>query len=266
MPAARKILDPAHPVVRCLRCDTDFVRQRKDRRFCSDACANAGRKDRAKKARTCLQCGNEYRTNVGTQKCCSLLCANRYRDANACVPMTCGHCCKEFLARRKTRRFCSSACANRSEWASGKSRDCQHCGKPFPAKSAADANRRYCSRACAKASTQKKISTWHAEHPEASTQYRRTRLAKNPGYYREKARRERLESIRLLGGGCCVCGVTNPNWLHVDYIPTNKASPYRHPRHLAFVRRHLSDFRLLCANHHYELTLTGRIEGTEITQ
>lgn len=97
-------------------------------------------------------------------------------------------------------------------------------------------------------------------------EYRRTYLAKNPGLYREKARRERAESIRLLGGCCCVCGVTNPNWLHVDYVPTNKASPHRHPRHLAFIKRHLTDFRLLCANHHYELTLTGRIEGTDITQ
>ena len=25
-------------------------------------------------------------------------------------------------------------------------------------------------------------------------------------------------------------------------------------------------FRILCANHHYELTLTGKIEGTDIVQ
>jgi hypothetical protein len=105
-----------------------------------------------------------------------------------------------------------------------------------------------------------------AEHPGAMKEYNKRRLAKNPGAYREKSRRDRTESIRLLGGKCCVCGVTNPNWLHVDYIPTNKNSPYRHPRHLRFVKDHLNEFRLLCANHHYELTLTGKIEGTEITQ
>jgi len=41
---------------------------------------------------------------------------------------------------------------------------------------------------------------------------------------------------------------------------------YRHPRHLGFVMANLDAFRLLCANHHYELTLTGAIAGTDITQ
>lgn len=179
---------------------------------------------------------------------------------------TCQHCGVSFESPRRTRRFCSRACANRSAWASEKSRACQLCGKSFPLRSAADANRKHCSRACAKNTNAKKINTWLIEHPESVKEYRRRQIAKNPGIWREKARRERLESIRLLGGCCIVCGVTNTNWLHVDYIPTNRASPYRHPRHLAFVKRHLAEFRLLCANHHYELTLTGKIEGTDITQ
>lgn len=90
--------------------------------------------------------------------------------------------------------------------------------------------------------------------------------AKNPGYYKEKARRERMAIIQLLGGACVVCGVANPYWLHVDYIPTTRDLRYRHPRNVGYIRRNVKDFRLLCANHHYELTLTGRIEGTAITQ
>lgn len=98
------------------------------------------------------------------------------------------------------------------------------------------------------------------------TKYNKARLIKNPGAWRDKHRRERLEAIRLLGGKCVVCGAINPNWLHVDYVPTTNGKPYRHPRHLKYIREHLEDFRLLCANHHYELTLTGQIQGTEITQ
>jgi len=76
----------------------------------------------------------------------------------------------------------------------------------------------------------------------------------------------RLRILELLGGACVVCGATNPSWLHVDYIPTSRDLKYRHPRHYRYVADHVDDFRILCANHHYELTLTGRIEGTEITQ
>ena len=82
----------------------------------------------------------------------------------------------------------------------------------------------------------------------------------------EKSRADRLAILELLGGQCVVCGTDNPSWLHADYIPTTRSLRFRHPRHLAFMREHIEDFRVLCANHHYELTLTGRIEGTDITQ
>lgn len=97
-------------------------------------------------------------------------------------------------------------------------------------------------------------------------QYGQTWAAKNAGYYRNKARRERLAILALLGGACVVCGVANPFWLHVDYIPTTRGMRFRHPRNIGFIQRNMADFRLLCANHHYELTLTGCIEGTPITQ
>lgn len=169
-------------------------------------------------------------------------------------------------ARRKTKAYCSNSCAGRHKSGVPRERNCRHCGKVFQVVTRGDCNRQHCSRACAKKCNTKNVKTWMADHPEKMEEYRKVYLAKNPGLYREKARRDRIECIRILGGSCAVCGATNQNWLHVDYIPTNKESPYRHPRHLAFVKRHLDKFRLLCANHHYELTLTGKIEGTEITQ
>jgi hypothetical protein len=180
--------------------------------------------------------------------------------------ITCQHCGKIFESQRDTRKFCSRACANRSVWAGSKVRNCQHCGKEFPLLSAGDANRKHCSQACAKSYNAKYIKTWVDEHPEAKKQYTANRTAKNPGVWKEQSRKERLAIITLLGGCCIVCGATNPNWLHVDYIQTTRGKPYRHPRHLKYIREHQNEFRLLCANHHYELTLTGKIEGTEITQ
>ena len=41
---------------------------------------------------------------------------------------------------------------------------------------------------------------------------------------------------------------------------------FRHPRHKKWVLDNIKDFRLLCANHHYELTLSGKIKGTNIKQ
>jgi hypothetical protein len=178
----------------------------------------------------------------------------------------CEYCGKETEAQRKTKRFCSDSCAQRQWRDFPKERPCRHCGKKFPIITRSDANRQHCSKACAKAHNAKRIGEWHVEHPGAMQQYNENRIQKHPDTWRNKTRGERLEIITLLGGKCIVCGITNVNWLHVDYIPTTRNTPYRHPRHLKYVREHLKEFRLLCANHHYELTLTGRIEGTEITQ
>jgi len=151
-------------------------------------------------------------------------------------------------------------------WASEKSRECRHCGKPFPLKSAADANRQHCSQRCAKAHNAKAIKDWKKSNPEYMPAYQKARAAKHPGMWLEKAKAERLQIIELLGRKCLVCGVSNPNWLHVDFIPTTRNCLYRHPRHLKYIRDNAKDFRILCANHHYELTLTGKIQGTNITQ
>jgi hypothetical protein len=184
--------------------------------------------------------------------------ARRGRNGLKCV--TCG---KPLKGRQE--RFCSDKCYRRRK-VTDKERACRECGKVFPIKGVGDANRRYCSQDCSKKRYTKQLATWRFEHPEHMAVYNSNRLAKNPQAWTGKARKERLAAISLLGGKCVVCGVKNPNWLHIDYIPTTRGIPFRHPRHLRFVRDHLSDFRLLCANHHYELTLTGRIEGTDITQ
>lgn len=167
---------------------------------------------------------------------------------------------------RQDKRFCSRLCAARKRLGLGRERACRHCGTAFPIKVQGDANRQHCSRQCAKNHNAKNIRTWLTEHPDAMAQYNKTRLAKNPGAWIEKHRAERASVLAALGGQCIVCGAANPNWLHVDYKPTQKNLQYRHPRHSRFILAHLDDFRLLCANHHYELTLTGKIEGTEISQ
>ncbi len=178
----------------------------------------------------------------------------------------CEYCGCEVEAERKTKKFCSSVCAQRKARGWPKQRDCRHCGMGFEVRDRSDANRQHCSRACAKNHNAHRVSTWQAEHPDAWRRYAETRKAKNPHLWREKWQKERLEIIDLLGGGCAVCGVSNPAWLHVDFIPTQRGEKFRHPRHAAFVRRNSSLFRLLCANHHYEITLTGRIEGSDIIQ
>lgn len=178
----------------------------------------------------------------------------------------CAYCGKETQAWRRDKRVCSTRCEQRLRLNKPKERHCLQCDKVFLIVHRGDNNRRYCSQACSKKAATKKTLTWHQAHPDSMDGYNKTRLIKNPGAWRDKHRAQRLEAIRILGSKCLVCEVSNPNWLHADYVPTTVGKPYRHPRHLKFIKEHASDFRLLCANHHYELTLTGRIAGTAITQ
>ena len=182
------------------------------------------------------------------------------------IKIVCLYCGKEVDAQRRTKKFCSPTCAQRHAKNYPKTRKCGECGEEFQVLTRSDCNRRYCSERCAKKHNSKALRIWHKDHPEAQDRYEQTRMAKNPGAWKEKSRQDRLQIIALLGGKCIVCGVDNPNWLHVDYIPTTRGKPFRHPRHLRFIQENIDDFRLLCANHHYELTLTGTIEGTDITQ
>lgn len=181
----------------------------------------------------------------------------------------CATCGKSLAGKRPDAFYCSAHCYDtRKRFAGAKERSCKFCGTLFPLKDFSDANRKYCSKACAKRQYTKGIEEWRKKHPGHSKLYNANRLAKNPGAWVEESRRKRAKALELLGGKCVVpyCGATNPYWLHIDYIPTTKGAPYRHSRGVAYVRRNMHLFRILCANHHYELTLTGRIEGTEITQ
>lgn len=125
-----------------------------------------------------------------------------------------------------------------------------------------------CSLECRAVKSKRSQEVFRNKYPEATKRYNDNRIKKNPNVWKEKTKNERAIIVGTLGGKCVVetCKVTNPLWLHVDYIPTMIGTGYRHPRHLAWVLEHISDFRLLCANHHYELTLTGKIHGTTITQ
>ena len=182
------------------------------------------------------------------------------------LTITCQFCHKEVQTERKTRKYCSDLCASRARTGFPKERTCNQCGKTFQVLTRGDANRQYCTQKCSKKANSKNVKGWVDEHPGIMKQYNANRVAKNPKTWQEKWQKERLAILELLGGKCVVCGVVNPNWLHVDYIPTTRNKPHRHPRNIAYIRSHKEDFRLLCANHHYELTLTGAIEGMDITQ
>ncbi|QZE11149.1 HNH endonuclease [Streptomyces phage Forrest] len=151
-----------------------------------------------------------------------------------------------------------------------KTRTCRYqaCGREFDVVTRGDANRQYCSKECSKNATAKRVKTWNEENltTEKNREYRNRYMEKNGIKSSDKWRKERVEILAALGGACEVCGVTKAVWLHVDYKPTCRNSQYRHPRHKAYVLANLEKFRILCANHHYELTLTGMIEGSDITQ
>ena len=181
----------------------------------------------------------------------------------------CLHCGKPLGESRSDKKFCSTRCYQR-HWHDRPpfpyQRECRTCSTPFTVAERADANRQYCSQKCAKEAARKGSITWGRLHPERQATYRATRIKKNPTLWRDKRREERRRILEILGSKCLACGAINPNWLHVDYVPTTRHERYRHSRTLKFTLEHPDLFRILCANHHYELTLTGKIEGTNIVQ
>jgi len=184
------------------------------------------------------------------------------------IDLFCGHC-RAPINGRSDKKYCNPRCAQRHK--NGRKtmpfeRKCLVCYANILIANPSDANRKYCSQKCAKKSHAKGIGIWNKLHPERIGHYRAQRVKKNADLWKEQARSERRRILELLGGRCIVCSVDNPHWLHVDYIPTTRGEMHRHPRTLKFTREHPELFRILCANHHYELTLTGKIEGTEIVQ
>jgi hypothetical protein len=184
------------------------------------------------------------------------------------IDLFCGHC-RAPINGRADKKYCNPRCAQRHK--NGRLtmpfiRKCLVCGADIVIAKSGDANRKYCSQNCAKRAYAKGISVWNKLHPERVGHYRAQRVKKNADVWKEQSRSERKRILAALGGKCIVCEVANPSWLHVDYIPTSKGQPFRHPRTLRFTLSNLKLFRILCANHHYELTLTGKIEGTDIVQ
>lgn len=178
----------------------------------------------------------------------------------------CKTCNGGLEGKRPDAFYCSVHCYDIRKRCPDRERPCKQCSAKFPVANRSDANRRYCSQSCAKKANTKIAAGWRQDRPGYMREYNATRIAKNPDVWVEKSRQNRREALALLGDKCIVCAAKNPNWLHIDYIPTTRNTPYRHSRGVAYIRRHLHLFRILCANHHYELTLTGRIEGTDITQ
>jgi predicted nucleic acid-binding Zn ribbon protein len=142
-------------------------------------------------------------------------------------------------------------------------RICHVCKKDYKAVSYMQ---KTCSKECRRVLYLENQKRFKDKNPGCMKSYNENRIKKNPTVWKDKVRNERMDILTALGGKCIVCGVTNPNWLHTDYIPTMEDIGYRHPRHKRWVLDHLKDFRILCANHHYELSITGKIEATTITQ
>lgn len=184
------------------------------------------------------------------------------------IDLFCGYC-RASISGRSDKKYCNPRCAQRDRNNRQQMpfvRQCRVCQSEVTIAQPGDANRRYCSQKCAKRAYAKGIGIWKQLHPERLKEYGCERVKKNADLWKEKARLERKRILEALGGKCIVCEVANPVWLHVDYVPTTKGQPYRHSRTLKFTLDNLNLFRILCANHHYELTLTGRIEGTDIVQ
>ncbi|MDB5445675.1 MAG: hypothetical protein JWQ97_992 [Phenylobacterium sp.] len=178
----------------------------------------------------------------------------------------CGTCGCDTPAATPRKLYCSALCGQRSRKPGPRVKNCRGCGAAFSASGKANCNRQYCSKRCAKAAHASRVGDWYRQNPDAFRRHRESRIERNPDHHREHGQKQRTAILELLGGKCAACGADNPHWLHVDYAPGTRGSRYRHPRHYAFVKAHRSDFRILCANHHYELTLTGKIDGTDIVQ
>lgn len=183
------------------------------------------------------------------------------------INVHCVECGEKYSTHDRKKLYCTDACAKlQKARIKDRRRFCRWCGKMYLA-IPPNNNQRSCSEKCSGEFNDFMEARWRKAYPDRVEVHRQKRKDGHPDMWREKARQERLETLRILGGKCIVCGVDNPNWLHIDYAPgSDEFEGKRHPRHIAFIIRNKDKFRLLCANHHYELTLTGKIEGTDITQ
>lgn len=96
------------------------------------------------------------------------------------------------------------------------------------------------------------------EQPEAFRAIRKRYYDRNREWILEKGKKQ-TESIRKnvssqLGGKCIVCGESNERYLHFDRIKGGF-----HHSNVRWVRDHIGEFQILCANHHNEKTVYKEI-------
>ena len=122
-----------------------------------------------------------------------------------------------------------------------------------------------CQAAKKKAKRQSDPATYNA--------YQRSYYEKNKEKLLPRARKANAKAYRnmkaeilsLLGGKCAVCGITQ--FLQVDHVqgnggehrgrtPNNHTTSLRDIRNAARADEAEGKYQLLCANHHYEKTLT----------
>jgi len=94
----------------------------------------------------------------------------------------------------------------------------------------------------------------HKEQNKATT---KKWLDAHPGYYAEKAKKQRLETIAHYGGKCIYCGDTNTNHLTIDHIygGGNQHRKMLHTQNLfPWLKKHNypEGFQVLCWNHNAE--------------
>lgn len=98
-----------------------------------------------------------------------------------------------------------------------------------------------------------KLKKDREDRPEFHRERKRKWYEKNKetilAYHRKRQSEIRDEIVGSLGGRCCICGEINRKWLHLDRI---KGGP--HDRTADWIKKHIKEFQVLCANHHNEKT------------
>jgi Holliday junction resolvase RusA-like endonuclease len=122
------------PTGTCEHCGKDYpaFRSQKDRRFCSQACHIAWRRERSRK--TCPTCGEDFQSYKVDRPSvyCSMACAAQARRAT----VACSHCGREFTKPRchvRATNYCSDECRE-THWRDHRKTAakgiCESCGGP----------------------------------------------------------------------------------------------------------------------------------------
>jgi hypothetical protein len=150
--------------------------------------------------------------------------SNSHLFCDKCKTKTCKYCGKEFVfeARRKP-LFCSSECYLLHRWGAKK---CKNCG--------IDSKTIFCSKKCRK-------NFWNKND--------------YPLVRKKRIWDRKIEIIKILGGKCIICGVTDIRVLEINHkdrsqkkIPPKRQ--YTWQRRLKEWSDNFDNLELLCANCH----------------